>query len=151
MKSNMKQTNPVLAGLQVKCTAWQKHQGKYLVNLDAELAVISRGKPFIGIERPKGYRHQRAIKQCFWNAADAAMEGRGTYVEGFVITPADSSWPIHHAWLTLDGQHAIDQTYPNAPKCYYFGIPFSAKAVGKAIVKRGYCAPLLGPDYPSAF
>jgi hypothetical protein len=83
MKSNMKQTNPVLAGLQAKCDAY-KRKG---FNIEAELEVITKGQPFIGIERPKGYRHQRAIKQCFWNAADAAMGGRGTYVEGFVVTP----------------------------------------------------------------
>jgi hypothetical protein len=106
--------NSVLACLQVKCAALK------LAKVDAERAVISRGRPFIGIERPKGYRHQRAIKQCFWNAADAAMRGRGTYVEGFVVTP-DDWWPFHHAWLTLDGQHAIDQTLPDAPKCHYFG------------------------------
>jgi hypothetical protein len=82
-----------------------------------------------------------------WNAADAAMRGRGTYCEGFVVTP-DDWWPFHHAWLTLDGQHAIDQTLPDAPKCHYFGIPFPVKAVEDAIGRRGYCGPLLGPEYP---
>jgi hypothetical protein len=35
----------------------------------------------------------------------------------------------HHAWNTLDGVHAIDTTWPNAPACAYFGIQFPTKIV----------------------
>jgi hypothetical protein len=129
--------NPVLASLQAKCAAWKRH-GKYLANLGAELAVIGH------LQGPAIHRH-RATKglpapagsQCFWNAADAALSGRGTYVEGFVVTPSDW-WPIHHAWLTLDGLHNRPNlpTYPHAPKYHYFGIPFPTKAVEDAMAKR---------------
>jgi hypothetical protein len=94
-------------------------------SLDAEKAVIKHGQPFIGIERPKGFR-QRAKQACFRNAMNLALDGRGTYVEGFAIV---RDYPVHHAWTTLDGVHAIDTTWPNAPVCQYFGIPFTTKTV----------------------
>ncbi len=46
--------------------------------------VIEHGRPFTGVRRPKGYR-QRAAKQCFRNAAMLAVDGRGTYVEGYAV------------------------------------------------------------------
>jgi hypothetical protein len=46
--------------------------------------VVAHGRPYIGVDRPKGYR-KRKPKQCFWNAAHLALTDRGTYVEGYAI------------------------------------------------------------------
>ena len=51
-------------------------------------------QPFIGIERPKGFRHQRAMKQCFRNAGELTSDERGIYVEGFADTHC--GLPVHH-------------------------------------------------------
>jgi hypothetical protein len=50
---------------------------------------------------------------------DLACAERGIYVEGFAITPIFGT-PFHHAWITLDGIHAIDVTLKKAPECSYF-------------------------------
>jgi hypothetical protein len=96
-----------------------------------ERIVLEYGRPFIGIARPRGYRRQWMVKQCFRNAGILADEGRGTYCEGFVLGPPDFLFPIHHAWITLDGKTAIDVTLPNASECWYFGIPFSGPAFAR--------------------
>lgn len=102
------------------------------MNADRERFVLDRGRPYTGIVRPKGYR-QRARKQCFTNASRLALEDRGTYVEGFVTA---SGGPIHHAWITIDGQTAVDTTLPDAPARHYFGIAFNQAALLQ-MCKRG--------------
>jgi hypothetical protein len=52
---------------------------KLALLLPVEDAVLRDGRDYIGIGRPKGFRHQRPRQQCFWNAADAALQGRGQY------------------------------------------------------------------------
>jgi hypothetical protein len=102
-----------------------------------ERAVLDHGHEYIGIERPKGYRHQRARKACYTNAANLALDGRGTYVEGFVCpTDLDVVVVFQHAWITLDDVHAIDTTLPDAPGHLYFGIPFTNEIVAHAILRR---------------
>src|SRR5262245_34286586 len=109
------------------------------VRLTVEETVLKYGRGYIGIERPKGFRHQRARKQCFRNAAEAALRGRGQYVEGYTLNRTDHLHMIfQHAWITLDGVHAIDQTLPDAPAHDYFGIPFSNDVINKAFAVRGY-------------
>src|SRR4029077_3967187 len=98
-------------------------------------AVLRFGRAFVGIARPKGLRRQRARKQCFMNATTIALSGRGTYVEGFATS--GSARAVLHAWITLDGEHAIDLTWPDADKCQYFGIPFSNEVLIKAMNRRG--------------
>jgi hypothetical protein len=109
-------------------------------------AVVDHGRPYIGINRPKGYR-KRKDKQCFWNAADLALSDRGTYVEGYASTPRGV---IHHAWVTLDGVHAIDPTWRDPAECYYVGIAFPKEIVARYGLQERGSVPLL-PDYePSA-
>ena len=109
----------------------------------AAKAVLKVGRTFIGIARPKGYRQMKQ-KQCFGNAAKLALHNRGIYVEGFVLTPG--SWPIHHAWLTLDEVHAIDVTLKDAPACHYLGIPFSHEVLCEWYIRRGCRSSLLHGD-----
>jgi hypothetical protein len=96
-----------------------------------ETLVLEYGRPFVGIARPKGYRRQWMVKQCFRNPGILADTRRGTYCEGFVLTPPRYSLCIHHAWITLDGKTAIDVTLPDAPNYRYFGIPFSGPAFAR--------------------
>jgi hypothetical protein len=41
-----------------------------------------------------------------------------------------------HAWLTIDGVHAIDQTLSDAPECDYLGIPFSTATLARTMWTR---------------
>ncbi len=120
---------------------WRKQHGfpPSKVHRTVEEAVLKYGRGYIGIERPKGFRHQRAREKCFMNSADAALRGRGKYVEGYALNRPDHLRMIfHHAWITVDGIHAIDQTLPDPTAHDYFGIPFSNDVLNKAFAARGY-------------
>ena len=113
--------------------------------VDVERAVVKHGRPFIGIERPEGYR-QGKPRACFGNAATLALQDRGTYVEGFALSQGHL---VHHAWIALDDVHAIDTTWPNAPDCHYLGVPFSTRTVSAwAMHHGGYALPLLSFTEP---
>jgi len=43
-----------------------------------------------------------------------------------------------HAWVTLDGLHAIDVTWRDGPNCHYFGIVFPKTVLAHWVSKRGY-------------
>jgi hypothetical protein len=109
----------------------------------AEKAVLKLGQPFIGIARPKGFL-QRKPQQCFLNAFRLALDHRGVYVEGFVLS--STSHLNHHAWVTLDGIHAIDVTLKDAPAFAYFGIAFSLKVAARSWVSRRPWVALLHND-----
>jgi hypothetical protein len=113
-------------------------QGKGWSARSAMRAVINHGRPYVGVKRPKGYRKRKA-KYCFHNAAMLAIEGRGTYVEGFASFL--DGMPIHHAWVTLDGVHAIDVTWTwrDPADCSYFGIAFPTQI----LARHFYLIPLL--------
>ena len=115
----------------------------------AEKAVLKLGRSYTGIQRPKGYRKGKA-RRCFFNAGDLAAQELGIYVEGFAF-PTLGSRPIHHAWITLDGVHAVDVTWDSAPDCAYFGIAFSGRVVRRWACREGYWEPLLGRDDAETF
>jgi hypothetical protein len=135
-------TNPVLAWLhdalvQQEQMAARCQDGFPGWQPDPRLrAVIDHGGEYIGIERPKGFRGKRAEKRCFANAGKLAIDGRGGYVEGFAMAPG--LFPMPHAWISIDGVHAIDPTWPNAPECFYFGIAFPTSVLNRTILRRGY-------------
>jgi hypothetical protein len=132
-------SDPVLSELEREIEAW-RHPSSTV----AHLAVVRYGRPYVGVERPRGYR-QRARKQCFRNAGLLAFDDRGTYVEGFVLPIGGTK--IHHAWVSLDGVHAIDPTLPNASACRYFGIPFPVSALKRVLQERRYWGPILSTDF----
>jgi hypothetical protein len=88
----------------------------------------SRLRVFVPIKRPKEY-HKRRDKECFFNAADLAIADRGRYVEGFAVNRLGLA--VHHAWITLDGVHAIDVTWQE-PGVFYCGIEYDIKTVAMA-------------------
>jgi hypothetical protein len=115
-----------------------------LRSVKVENVVLKHGRPFIWTERPSGYR-RRAIKRCFVNAGKLAFEKRGVYVEGFAMA-GKAGLAFHHAWITLDGLHAIEVTL-SASNVSYFGIPFSLEVLQRWTVKQGYWG-LLHNHYP---
>jgi hypothetical protein len=132
MKSsaNLKDEHPVKRELLSHVSDALRRNG----NVRVEEVILKHGRPFIGIKRPKGYR-QRAIKNCFANAGELALAGRGIYVEGYANVPGQP--PVHHAWVTSDGVHAIDTTFSDpAPNCLYFGIPFAREVLKNWIIHR---------------
>jgi len=58
--------------------------------------LIERGKVFTPIKRPKGYRKRRD-RECFYNSAMLAIDGRGTYVEGLACSSLFPGMTTHHA------------------------------------------------------
>jgi hypothetical protein len=100
-----------------------------------ESYVIEHGRPFVAIKRPKGYR-PRAKRQCFHNAMMLAIEGRGTYVEGYAASYC-GNFITEHAWVTLDNIHAIDVTWPDPEQAAYFGVPIPDKKVVAKLFLRG--------------
>jgi len=97
----------------------------------AKLApLLERGRYYRAIKRPKGFGIRKA-RQCYYNAQCLTIEGRGRYIEGIVYCQIrkDSWLGIPHAWITRDGETAIDVTLKDAEQHIYFGIEFSAKEV----------------------
>src|SRR5262249_40923343 len=112
-------------------------------------AVIDYGHPYVGISRPKGYRKQKA-KQCFWNAARLAIYDRGTYVEGYASGPT-LGVALPHAWVTLDGVHAVDVTWDAPADFHYVGIAFPKEIVARhCLDEQRYAVSLLSNSKPSA-
>jgi hypothetical protein len=110
------------------------------VSLDLLAALKKSGKEFTPIERPKGYRRQRRLSDCFHNAADIALrDHNATFVEGVAW---DMGCGFHHAWITLDGEHAIDQTWPT-PGAAYFGIAVPTKQLAHVIARTAYHGSIL--------
>jgi hypothetical protein len=109
-------------------------QRSYLQRYGADYAnLCANGKLFTGIKRPKGFR-QMTPKQCFANSQLlAVIRKQGTYVEGLCLV-SSLGVCVAHGWLTLDGQHAIDVTLPDAENNAYFGIAFDNHQVSQFIL-----------------
>ena len=61
---------------------------------------------------------------CFSNSTEFVVRKRqGTYVEGYALSKKFPIMPIHHAWVTMDGNDAMDLTL-NAEDYEYFGVTF---------------------------
>jgi hypothetical protein len=105
--------------------------------------LCANGKLFTGIKRPKGFRQMRR-KDCFRNSQSLAIRRRARYVEGLCVGCSGHSFA--HGWLTLDGEHAIDVTLPDAESYVYFGVALDTVALAKAICESGYYQSYLGLD-----
>jgi hypothetical protein len=72
--------------------------------------IIKFGKRYAPIPIPKGLPRFRTPKACHRNACKAVLnDQRLTYVEG-VAYGRDRDYGFAHAWVTMDGTHAIDLT-----------------------------------------
>lgn len=115
-------------------------------NSDVEELVLKYGLPFVGTARPKGYRLRRK-KECFLNSFYAADEELGFYVEGYAL---HKGLLFQHAWITLDGLHAVEVTLRSPVLDYhYFGIPFSIEILRAEIgARNSWQVPVLDYAFP---
>jgi hypothetical protein len=108
------------------------------------------GKAFTAIGRAKGYQW-RAKKNCFANAANLALEGRGHYCEG-LATLGGRTFP--HAWVSRDGSEAIEVTLRVGERAEYFGIMLPLTFVERMVATLGEAGPWLdywNPACPEAW
>jgi hypothetical protein len=116
-------------------------------NLKVEEVVLKYGRPFTAVDRPKGFR-LGAKKECFLNSYYAADKGQGFYVEGYGLY---EDWLFQHAWITLDGLHAVDVTLRGSVSGYhFFGIPIPLVILRAEAVAREGRLPLLDHALPTA-
>jgi hypothetical protein len=109
-------------------------------------ALRGRGREYAAIPRPKGFRRQMEKKECFHNAfTKASKRKEARYVEDLAFTPVPCIW-LPHAWLTIDGVNAIDQTWPYVEGIRYFGIELPFKEVAGTAARRGWIGSALAPD-----
>lgn len=122
-----------LAKIETSPAIIEARQHYNLVGVSAALwfALQERGKKFVGIERPKGFRRQWRERDCFRNSTSVAFKDkRAIYVEGVAW---DLGCGFHHAWITLDGEHAIDPTWPR-PGTAYLGITVPFEELCRATI-----------------
>jgi hypothetical protein len=130
-------------------------QSPQWLNFDVPFALWSvldqRGTEYIAAPRPKGFRRQRSEGYCFGNAALIVLDHENaTYVEGAAWSPSCRG-AVHHAWVTLDGKHAVDPTWPYDPATIYIGITVARAVVLRAVCLKSYRGdPILAPQFEDA-
>jgi hypothetical protein len=101
-----------------------------------ERFVLRNGKAFAPGKR---IGRKGKAKECFKNATDFVLRHRDSiYVEGYVTIPT-ISFPILHAWVTLDGKAVMDPTLDASEEGrQYFGISFTRETLLKEILQNKY-------------
>jgi len=80
--------------------------------------ILEQGREFVA--GPRSVKKMK-MKECFRNATQVALSSSEfTYVEGYVLSE-DIPILIHHAWLTKDGETAMDPTL-DAEGHFYYGV-----------------------------
>ncbi|MEV7181025.1 hypothetical protein [Kitasatospora sp. NPDC093679] len=96
-----------------------------------ELGVLQPPAPW------PGDREQWAPGRCFAAATDYAEATGATYVEGFVLVPGLTQWPVfEHAWCLRNGEVA-DPSLPDGYAALYLGIPLAAEYRRSEQSRRG--------------
>lgn len=94
--------------------------------------ITRNGKAYTPAKR---IGRKKKAGQCFMNAAHFVFSHEGaTYVEGYVISKT-LPFPIHHAWVTMNGTDAVDNTL-DAEKYEYFGVPINKDTLRKELVRN---------------
>ena len=118
----------IAAALATTVANWERIGAPALM----ERFVLRNGKAFAPGPR-RGPRRKR--HQCFKNATDFVCNGGGgTYVEGYTMI-GDLPVFIHHAWVTFDGETAMDPTLVDTGDHQYFGIEIPKDALIAAIME----------------
>jgi hypothetical protein len=97
-----------------------------------ERFILRNGKDYIPAKR---IGRKQKSKECFGNAARHAMTDNATYVEGFTVIP-EFEWPVHHAWVSIHGDDAVDPTL-DAKGREYIGVAFDRKMLASQLIKNG--------------
>lgn len=109
--------------------------------------LMTRGKEYKGIARPKYFRKRRD-RDCFYNATMTGFRAernptwkgpKVTYVEGVAY---DLNCFFHHAWVTTDDEHAIDVTW-REPGTFYWGVAVPFKELCGVLARTGYYGSIL--------
>ncbi len=100
--------------------------------------ILKNGSEFTPVSYPHNDDDDPwPTKQCFKNAILAgARHNYKYYVEGYVILPK-IPFPIHHAWLSNDGIHAIDPTLNDERNRKYYGIKYDREEATRIMLKKG--------------
>lgn len=94
--------------------------------------ILAHGRSFTfdltSFQGTRGTAHK-----CYMNAGKAALDGLGTYVEGYVSV---GGVPIAHAWLTdAAGQvHDLTLSKPGSVR-EYFGVPFRVDFLQRRVLE----------------
>ena len=96
--------------------------------------LLRHGRLYRPVPRPSDVR-RGAPNDCFRNATDIATERRYTYVEGYA-NGARCIIPVHHAWVTVDGETAVDPTWDDG--AVYFGVAFDIDWLWDFLGRTGY-------------
>ncbi|MEV0193123.1 hypothetical protein AB0I39_31905 [Kitasatospora purpeofusca] len=82
-------------------------------------------------------REQWAPGRCFAAATDYAESTDAVYVEGFVLVPGLTQWPVfEHAWCLREGAVA-DPSLPDGTAVLYFGIALAHEYRRAEQARRG--------------
>ena len=97
-----------------------------------EKFVLQHGKQYnVAPLKDKHWLLRGKIKECFCNAALAAMWNKGlTYVEGY----ACGVIPVLHAWCVDKHGDVVELTWPEVGTDYY-GVPFNRKFLARQLCK----------------
>lgn len=94
--------------------------------------VLRNGKAFAPVKR---IGRKGTPKHCFSNATRFALDKcSGSYVEGFALNKKLPLMPIHHAWVTINGDDAMDPTL-NSIDYEYFGVVFAESTLRRELIK----------------
>jgi hypothetical protein len=94
--------------------------------------VLDNGKPYYMDENTfKGKMGPQ--KLCYMNAGRMALDGKGTYVEGYV----NVGLPIAHAWIERDGKVIETTIRDKAHVKGYYGVPYETEYLRETILDRG--------------
>jgi len=117
---------------------------------DASYIIEAMGKPYAPAPVPNGMPRYRAAGCCHYNSWRACTaDPRLHYVEGLARVPGiNGDWLVGHAWVTLDGVHAIDLTWRGARKrahasrsldaaTEYYGVEIPHADVTRLYVENG--------------
>ncbi|GAA4980817.1 hypothetical protein [Kitasatospora paranensis] len=118
----------ILAQLQAGVEGWRYRSFAQAVR---ELGIMLPPAPW------PGDREHWAPGRCFAAATDYAEATDATYVEGFVLVPGLTAWPVfEHAWCLRDGAVA-NPSLPDGSAALYFGIPLAADYRRSEQARRG--------------
>jgi len=112
--------------------------------------ILRNGKEYTPTKR---IGRRKKAKECFCNAHKFVWSHHDvSYVEGYVIREA-FPFPIHHAWVTITGDDAMDPTL-EAEEFQYYGVAFDRGTVTRELIKNkvyGLLDPGLGLNYELMF
>lgn len=85
--------------------------------------TLKMGRPWRAQSLPSGFE-MGPPRQCYRNAGTLAMANTALmYVEGYACPVG--SIPVHHAWCVDAAGLVIDNTFEDAARSQYFGVPIS--------------------------